>query len=219
MTSDFSSVPILDYSLVGDPVRKPDFIVQLRHALINVGFLYLSNPPVSEQDVDTLVAYIPQLFALPQATKDSIRMANSEHFLGYSKLGSELTKNKMDHREQFDFGTPHNCMWKPGEPDYYRLWGESQVNTLIYHRIPLKRSQWLDEDVLPGFRACLLRYIAQVRDLGYGFSKLIAEALGLPSDGLDHFYDSDDRMQHRVKVGKAYAKAFLRQIYHFATFL
>jgi isopenicillin N synthase-like dioxygenase len=138
MTSDFSSVPILDYSLVGDPVRKQDFIAQLRHALVNVGFLYLSNSPVSEQDVDTLVAYIPQLFALPQAAKDSIRMANSEHFLGYSKLGSELTKGKTDHREQFDFGTPHNCMWKSGEPDYYRLWGESQVNTPIYHRIPLE---------------------------------------------------------------------------------
>jgi isopenicillin N synthase-like dioxygenase len=126
-SGNFSSVPVLDYSLVGDPVTKPEFISHLRHALINVGFLYLSNSPVPQQDVDALVAYIPQLFALPQQAKDKIRMTNSEHFLGYSKLGSEFTKGTTDLREQFDFGTPHVCRWNPGDPDYLRLWGESQV--------------------------------------------------------------------------------------------
>ena len=32
-------------------------------------------------------------------------MANSEHFLGYSSLGKELTKGTIDQSEQFDLAT------------------------------------------------------------------------------------------------------------------
>ncbi len=47
---NFSTIPILDYELIGSGERseKAEFIEQLRHALINVGFLYLLNPPVDK---------------------------------------------------------------------------------------------------------------------------------------------------------------------------
>jgi isopenicillin N synthase-like dioxygenase len=41
------------------PTLKPQFIKELQHALINVGFLYLSNVPVK---TDVLVAYIRKMF-------------------------------------------------------------------------------------------------------------------------------------------------------------
>lgn len=127
MASDFSSVPILDYNLVKTG-RKAEFTAQLRHALINVGFLYLAHPPVDTAVVQRLKAYIPKLFALPQDKKDAILMRNSQHFLGYSRLGAELTKGATDQREQFDFATKHQCQWKPGDPEYMRLWGDAQVS-------------------------------------------------------------------------------------------
>ena len=133
MSADFSSVPILDYSLLDSPLERVSFIAQLRHALVNVGFLYLTNHPVSQVDIDLLISYIPKLFALPQEAKDKTRMVNSEHFLGYSRLGAELTKGAVDHREQFDFATKHECRWKEGDPDYYRLWGVSQVRHFCYY--------------------------------------------------------------------------------------
>lgn len=126
MAGNFESVPILDYTLLSSG-RKDEFISQLRHTLINVGFLYLAKPPIAKVDVDALVEYVPKLFALPQEKKDAIRMANSQHFLGYSRLGTELTKGATDQREQFDFATEHVCQWKPGDPEYLRLWGEPQV--------------------------------------------------------------------------------------------
>ena len=135
--ADFSSVPILDYSLLSSPSTRAQFISQLQHALINVGFLYLSNHPVPAPLVSSVVSYIPQLFALPQDEKDKIAMINSEHFLGYSRLGAELTKGQVDYREQFDFATKHESRWRKGDPDYYRLWGPSQV--LLYFRLRLKK--------------------------------------------------------------------------------
>jgi len=124
-SEDFSAVPVLDYSLINSD--KPKFLQQLRHALINVGFLYLANHSVSQENVDSLIGYIPKLFELPQEAKDKIPMANSEHFLGYSKLGTELTKGAVDQREQFDFATKHTCRWMEGDPEHYRLWGPCQV--------------------------------------------------------------------------------------------
>jgi len=133
-TADFSSIPILDYSLVSSsqPGDREAFINQLRHALINVGFLYLKNHPVPQPIVDRLIGSIPKLFDLPQEAKDKIRMENSQHFLGYSRLGTELTKGQVDQREQYDFGTTHKCRWQKGDPDYYRLWGECQASITIF---------------------------------------------------------------------------------------
>ncbi|CAA7260833.1 unnamed protein product [Cyclocybe aegerita] len=184
---DFSAVPVLDYSLSNDANDKPKFLSQLRHALINVGFLYLSNHPVAQADIDLLVSYIPKLFTLPQEAKDKIRMVNSEHFLGYSRFGAELTKGAVDQREQFDFATRHICRWKEGDPEHYKLWGPPQ---------------WPDEKLIPGFREVLERYLDQVQDLSMRFSSLIAEAFGLGPDGLSQFYDTPELMQHRSKIVK-----------------
>lgn len=131
MASNFSSVPILDWSLATNPESKQEFILQLRHALINVGFLYLSNPPVAREDIDAVIDYAPKLFDLPQGAKEKIRMANSQHFFGYSKLGAELTKGKTDQREQFDFATPYDNQWQPGDPEYLKLWGQPQVRSIF----------------------------------------------------------------------------------------
>lgn len=131
-SNNFSSVPILDYALISNEAGRETFITQLRNALINVGFLYLKNHSVSQDVVDRLIKYIPKLFDIPQESKDKIKMANSEHFLGYSRLGTELTKGQVDQREQFDFGTKHKCRWQKGDPDYFRIWGPSQVRCLWF---------------------------------------------------------------------------------------
>ncbi|KAI0064576.1 Clavaminate synthase-like protein [Artomyces pyxidatus] len=187
MAANFTSVPILDYTLLSSPETRPTFIAQLRHALVNVGFLYLANPPIPADEIAAVVAFLPRVFALPQAQKDAIRMARSPHFLGYSRLGVEMTKGAADQREQFDFATPLENDWAPGQPEYLRLWGPSQ---------------WPDEDAVPGFKAAFLKYLGDVAALSYAFAGLVAEALGLPRDGLAQFYDAPERMQHRAKLVK-----------------
>jgi len=131
MTSNrnFSSIPVLDYALTRDPATRAEFLGQLRDALVNVGFLYLSNPPVSQDDIDLVIDYAPKLFTIPQEKKDKLLMRNSPHFFGYSRVGAEYTKGKLDQREQYDFGTPFECRWTPGAPEYLKLWGHAQVST------------------------------------------------------------------------------------------
>ena len=60
--------------------------------------------------------------------------------------------------------------------------------------------QWPDQDLLPGFKNVMERYLAQVEELGLTFISLLSEAFGLPPNALDDFYDSKDLMQHRAKV-------------------
>ncbi|KAF7310500.1 hypothetical protein HMN09_00592500 [Mycena chlorophos] len=184
MAANFSSVPVLDYAQTASPELRPQFIRELQHALINVGFLYLANVPVQ---TDELLRYIPKLFALPQEEKNKIAMVNSKHFLGYNKLGAEFTKGATDWREQFDIATPHVSRFVEGrgDPDYWSLWGPSQ---------------WPSEDLIPGFKATMEKYLLEVQELSYNFANLISEALGLPQGSLAQFYDRPEFMQHRGKI-------------------
>jgi isopenicillin N synthase-like dioxygenase len=181
-SSSFTSVPVLDYSQLSAPETRPLFIDQLQHALINVGFFYLSNHNVDASD---LISLIPNFFALPQEQKENIKMANSPHFLGYSKLGAEFTKGKVDHREQIDLATEHVCRWKEGDPEHYKLWGPPQ---------------WPDENAIPGFKEVVNTYLNRVATLSYETASLIGEALGLGPKGLSQFYDAPELMQHRAKI-------------------
>jgi isopenicillin N synthase-like dioxygenase len=141
-----------------------------------------------------VVAYLPRFFALPQERKDALRMANSPHFLGYSRLGVERTRGTADQREQFDLATPFEngeSRWTPGKPEYLRLWGPSQ---------------WPEEEDVPGFKTAFVRYLAAVESLSHEFVQLVAEALGLAPDGLTRFFDARERMQHRAKVRRAAAR-------------
>ncbi|KZS92275.1 Clavaminate synthase-like protein [Sistotremastrum niveocremeum HHB9708] len=182
----FESVPILDYSLSQGP-QKPLFLSQLRQAIINVGFLYLSHHTVPASLVEEVKAYTPRFFDLPQTKKDELRMANSPHFLGYSRLAAEITKGEVDQREQIDIATEFECKYKEGDPIYTRLWGQSQ---------------WPDESDLPGFRAVMTEYFNSVATLSYRFLELISESLGLAPDALSTFLKDPADLCHRGKIVK-----------------
>ena len=141
--ASFSSVPVLDWKLI-ELGRRDQFHLQLRHAA-SIGFLYLQNPPVDvvrclrpnvvqlsihlmKELTSAVKRYARNIFELPQEIKDSISMINSPHFLGYSRLGTEITKGKIDYREQFDFGKPFECQYSAGRPEYTKLWGPPQVS-------------------------------------------------------------------------------------------
>ncbi|KAL1979657.1 hypothetical protein VTN96DRAFT_5402 [Rasamsonia emersonii] len=180
----FTSIPILDYSQATNPSTRPAFLAALRDAIVRVGFFYLKNASIPPDVQDALVEQSIALFNLPLEKKLEIEMVNSKHFLGYARLGAEVTALKSDYREQFDFATE---LPPPGpdEPVYRNLRGPNQ---------------WPDPEALPGFRPAVEAYLSAVDALAESFKSLVAEALDLPPTAFDQFFEYPQ--QHKLKLIK-----------------
>lgn len=102
----FTSVPVLDYAESALPSTRPAFLKALKAAIVNVGFFYLKNTGVPDKVQSEFTEQSIALFNLPLEKKLEIEMVNSKHFLGYARLGQEVTALKNDYREQFDVRLP-----------------------------------------------------------------------------------------------------------------
>ncbi|KAL9022188.1 MAG: hypothetical protein Q9185_000588 [Variospora sp. 1 TL-2023] len=180
----FSSIPILDLSKAQSSLTKPSFLDSLRHALLEVGFLYIKNTGISDGLIEDVIKQGKAFFDLPEEKKLEVQMKNAPSFLGYNKLGNEVTASKTDWREQIDLSTPH-ALPTSSDPLYYNL---------------LAPNQWPDPTFLPSFRSTLESYIRQMSTLSTAFTSLVAEAINLPPAAFDRFFDADQ--QHKVKIVK-----------------
>lgn len=182
----FDSIPILDLARAQDPSTKPAFLEDLKHALLEVGFLYIKNAPgISEELVQRVIKLGKSFFELPEDKKLECEMKHAKSFLGYNKLGMEVTRFKTDWREQIDLSTPDQV---PGEdePLYRNLLGPNL---------------WPDNSALPGFREVYEDYMQKMGKMSVWFTSLIAEAIGLPSSAFDQFFDGEAQ-QHKLKIVK-----------------
>lgn len=65
----FTSIPILDLAAAKDPATKPQFLADLRHALIEVGFLYLKNVGISDEFFQEVIREGKAFFDIPEEEK------------------------------------------------------------------------------------------------------------------------------------------------------
>ncbi|CAH0056652.1 unnamed protein product [Clonostachys solani] len=180
----FTSVPILDLSQANDPATKPEFLTQLRHALLEVGFLYLKNIGEAEELFQDVISLGKSFFDIPQEEKLRIEMKNARSFLGYSQLSAEITAGEIDHREQLDLATEH-ALPTEGSPRHHNLHGPNQ---------------WPAEEAIPGFRNAYTEYMRRMGDMSIYFTSLIAEAILLPKDAFNKYFDEDQH--HKLKIVK-----------------
>lgn len=86
-TTAFTAIPILPLSHAASPALKPAFLSSLRAALLNVGFLYISETGIPEALTQDVVAQCRAFFeTLPEGEKLRIEMKNEKSFLGYSRV-------------------------------------------------------------------------------------------------------------------------------------
>ncbi|KAL8945474.1 MAG: hypothetical protein Q9211_000012 [Gyalolechia sp. 1 TL-2023] len=97
----FNSIPVLDLALAWSPDTKSSFLESLRHALLQVGFLYIKNIGIGDALIEDVIAQGKAFFDLPEEKKMEIQMRNAQSFLGYNKLGNETTAFKTDWRVPF----------------------------------------------------------------------------------------------------------------------
>ncbi|KAB8304820.1 hypothetical protein EYC80_004161 [Monilinia laxa] len=162
----FTNIPILDLSLARSSETKPIFLDQLRHALLEVGFLYLKNIGIAQELIDNVVEEGVKFFDLPLEEKTKIQMVNAPSFLGYSPLSAEITAFAIDQREQIDLSTPHPI---PSPPTPSITTSSRPISG------PPPRTSRTS-------------------------APLIAEAIGLPANAFERFFDADQ--QHKLKVVK-----------------
>ncbi|RAO66510.1 uncharacterized protein BHQ10_002522 [Talaromyces amestolkiae] len=175
MATSFETLPIIDFQALGIPATKSEALEKLKHALFNVGFLYLANTGL-EKLIEETHETLPEFFDLPESVKQSCNMLNSPSFLGYTSLGAETTARKTDLREQFDFGTPVTQLWKENDLPWQRLEGPSQF--------PNKQVERL-----------VTRYTSALSTLSGAFLRAVAECLSLPPNTFETFLGN----MHRLK--------------------
>ncbi|MGJ8526483.1 Validamycin A dioxygenase [Halomonadaceae bacterium LMG 33818] len=171
MSTDYenTALPVLDLRELDDETKRDAFIQRLGKVAREVGFFYLTGHGVSTEQVEEIETVAKRFFALPQAQKDAIRMANSPHFRGYTATGHEITRQRPDRREQIDIGVELPALEEtPDLPVWKRLQGPNQ---------------WPAE--LPELKDVTLAWSAQLRSIAIRLLHAFAEALEQPEDALD----------------------------------
>lgn len=181
----FSSIPAIDLEQAFGRETKPEFLKNLRNALITVGFLRLTNFSAygpTGQDFEGITQQGIKFFGLPEKEKKKVEMVNSPHFLGYTKLGNEITSGKVDWREQIDLATELPPPAK-NEPVYKQLEGPNL---------------WPDERLLPEFKPTVTSYIDKMSKLSSVFTRLVAEAIGLSPNALDRYFKENQQCKMKI---------------------
>jgi isopenicillin N synthase-like dioxygenase len=178
-----SAVPVIDLSrLSDDPAERTVFLRDLRSAARDVGFFYLKGHGITLADIDAVFAAARRFFALPEAEKRAVEMANSSQFRGYTRAGGEFTRGKEDWREQFDIGVERAAVTQgPGVPPWTRLHGPNQWPASF-----------------PGLKPALLAWQGKVIDVAIRLLKAFALALDQPEDVFEPIYSGEPN--HRMKI-------------------
>ena len=143
MTGEFSEIPLVDLSpRMASTSARAELAENLREICHTIGFFIAINHGVDNKVVDSVFDTSRRFFDLPLEKKQLIDKRNSRHFRGWEAVGTELTNNRPDIREQIDLWSEHPPRAKDVTPEYLRLLGPNQ---------------WLDDDVLPGFKGNLTR--------------------------------------------------------------
>ncbi|MFV0309330.1 MAG: isopenicillin N synthase family dioxygenase [Desertimonas sp.] len=161
----FTAIPEIDLSRAAAGVDERAAVVdELRRVCHEVGFFQLVGHGVPRPFLDRYFDQLRAFFELPEEVKAGIDKAWSPHFRGWERVGAELTDNRTDFREQLDLSGENPAYPSDVEPAYLRLDGPNQ---------------WLDDGVLPGFRATVEGLFDRLGAVADQLMGLLAVGLGL----------------------------------------
>lgn len=180
----FHEIPVVslaDWTRPG--ADRAAFADRLRAIAHEVGFLRVVDHGVDAAFLAEYFEALRAFFALPEAVKARIDKVNSPWFRGWERIGAELTDNSVDHREQIDVWTELDPRPADVQPAYLRLEGPNQ---------------WLDDATLPGLRALVERFQAEMGALADELLAAMSVGLGLAPDHLDELFG--ERRMSLVKL-------------------
>lgn len=169
--------PVVDLSpwfggAARERARLCENVARLCH---EVGFFYVVNHGIPQAVSADYLRFVKSFFALPVEVKEAIDKHGSAQFRGWEKLGSELTNNETDYREQIDIGVEREAL-VDADPYYLALIGPNR---------------WPEEAVIPGFRACVEDYFARLAEISRQILRIMSLALGLQECHIEQVFGAN----------------------------
>lgn len=97
------SVPIIDFQMLANGLATEQAVQEIAQGARTWGFFQIVNHGVPDDLIEKVMSCTRQFFALPIEVKESI-LRSKDNPWGY--YNNELTKNKRDKKEVFDFTRP-----------------------------------------------------------------------------------------------------------------
>lgn len=173
--ADFSKIPILDVSGLSAAARS--VADRLRDHLEQVGFLYIVGHDVPAGDVEAVRDMSRAFFALPEAEK--LKLKIDRNFRGYLPFaGSTIVTSSVAK------------VSKPNQSESIFFMHEvAPDDSAALASKPLQGpNQWPDEALLPGFRAVIERYVAEMSALARKLVRAITISIDMPAESMDRYF-------------------------------
>ena len=169
-----SQIPVIDIEhwFDGSDRSRRELCTQVNRVCHEIGFFYIINHGIPAHLSADYLAMARAFFALPLATRQTIDKHNSAQFRGWEQLGSELTNNEVDYREQIDIGVERDAFIDP-DPYYMALVGPNQ---------------WPAEALIPGFRASVEDYFSRLSEVARQILRVMSLALGLKETHIERVF-------------------------------
>ena len=165
-------LPVLDIAnYLSDPSRAAadEFINTLLQTCHGPGFFYLTGHGIDQSISSAALTVAEEFFALPDAERESLAIANSAGFRGYTLLHTEKTNGKPDWRDQIDIGPEEPApVLSPQDPPWMRLRGPNQWPASLPQMSPAIRN-WMNH----------------IHPLGMTLMRALAQGLGQQADYFD----------------------------------
>ena len=177
----FSALPVIDFQhLVAGGAVRAQAIDAVARAATNWGFFELHGHGVPPVHREKLFRLQRAFFDMPMARKMEVART-AENARGYNP--AELTKNRADAKEIFDFGH---------KPD------RSAPDDAPINRVDDGWNQFPDR--LPGFEDASWRWYGYCETLAYMLLEALGEALGRPRETLVDAFGTDHSSFLRLNV-------------------
>ncbi|KAH8104936.1 2OG-Fe oxygenase [Phellopilus nigrolimitatus] len=163
----FKEIPVLDMkdATNPDPLVRQQLAKDVRDACINVGFFYVKNHDIPEEDISRAIEAGKRFFALPEEKKLKYDSRKMDNFRGYTVLLSENNdpENRGDLHEAYNIGPEETYSSKQSAMSGGNVW---------------------PSEVL-GFQEDLMSYYNAAVAFGRKLFPLFAIALDLPESFFD----------------------------------
>lgn len=171
-SAGFDEIPIVSMTpRSGGADERRRLAAELCEVAHTVGFFVAVDHAIPSDVVTDVFDHMASFFALADEQKETIDKRSSPWFRGWEAVGSELTNNRVDVREQIDAWTEWPADAGPDDPIHHRLHGPNQ---------------WLDDAIIPGQQRIVERWMAELGALADDLLALFAIGLGLDER---HFAD------------------------------